>query len=91
VRPRYLTGHGLVERGLDECVERLAGAKIAKRSGLEGRGWASRDEAIAYLSHLTFPSTRLVLFAVMERWTAVAARIFELHDANDRNLRTITP
>ncbi|HEX6700665.1 MAG TPA: hypothetical protein VF101_08045 [Gaiellaceae bacterium] len=86
MQPRYLSGYGLVGRGLDKCVERLAGAKIAKRSVLEARGWALRDEAIAYLDHLTFPATRLVLFAVNEQWTAVLTNARDGSDFNDHQL-----
>jgi hypothetical protein len=72
VQPRFLSGYGLIESPLGECLERLGGAELAGRGvlGLDA-AVSTRDRAASYLSHLTHPATRLVLFAVNDRWTAV--------------------
>jgi hypothetical protein len=79
-RRRYLSGYGLIEAPLEVCVERLVGAEIGERGVLSVARpgepaadplHASLDEAVGYLSHLTHPATRRVLFAVSARWSAV--------------------
>jgi hypothetical protein len=77
--PLYLSGYGLIELPHECCVERLAGAEVAgRRLGLARDGETaadprrgSRADAVRYLSHLTHPATRSVLFAVDDGWTCM--------------------
>lgn len=73
--PRYLHGYGLIEAPLTDCVARLDGARRAGQSVLyrhpPGQPTSSsRETAVRYLSHLTYPATRWVLFGVNDEWTA---------------------
>jgi len=67
---RDLRGYGLIAAPLERCLHALAGAEIGTRSVLRLKEDASPEAAAAYLSHLTWPATRLALFAV-DGWTAV--------------------
>jgi hypothetical protein len=71
VVPHYLRGYGLIELSLDDCVARLDGAGLARRSTLRLEPASSREAAVEYLGHLTHPATRWALFAVNEHWTAL--------------------
>ena len=69
--PRYLSGYGLIEAEVEHCVAALDGQEIGTQSVFRRGPIAVRDEAIAFLSHLTHPPTRLALGPLGGRWTAV--------------------
>jgi hypothetical protein len=80
--PRYLQGYGLIEVPLERCLSALADAEIGTRSVLRLQGEARPPDASVYLSQLTWPATRLALFAV-EGWTAVLTNSSHGSDFND--------
>ena len=84
--PRYLSGYGLIELPLSDCIERLDGVELLGGSTLRRPQMTagSRDDAIQYLDHLTVPATRWVLFAAGARWTAVLTNLREGSDFADR-------
>ncbi len=93
--PRYLRGYGLVEAPLERCVEQILTARLHGRpvaepatdAGVSAPLDAGRDDAVAYLSVLTHPEMRRVLFAVNPRWTAVLNNRRDGSDfANDQHV-----
>jgi hypothetical protein len=71
VPARYLWGYGLIEASVARRAAALDGQEIGSQSILRRGPLASRDEAVAFLSHLTHPATRLALLPLGDRWTAV--------------------
>ncbi len=69
---RFTRGYGLLEASLEEVIERLPAAienpasffKIVQETTVP-------QEAFTYLSHLTHPPTRHVLFSAGRHWTAI--------------------
>ena len=65
-------------------MERLDGAELGGRGVLSlDAAVSTRDRATSHVSHLTHPATRLALFAVNDRWTAVVDNLREGSDFAD--------
>ena len=69
---RFLRGYGLIERPVIDCARELTSRPVLRpRSHLKlSARTEDCTEAVDYLSTLTFPTTRHVLFPAGERWSA---------------------
>lgn len=81
---------------VDDCAVRLDGMERGDGTTLRRRrsGPVSQEVAIRYLRELSHPATRVALFAVNERWSAVVTNLRDGSDFADytysvsRHLRT---
>lgn len=80
---RFLRGYGLVRLPVDELAELMIAAPTKRAALSEGDRTTLPARAVTFLSTLTHPATRHVLFPLTDRWSVVVNNERNGSDFND--------